>query len=267
VACPVSTRRRTRWGWGWRLEEYAARFFGNGAYAGGVIEWPSELTQEQARELVDSWEGGHRGLRRSHRPAVLYGGAKFTPTTIDPAQSQMLDQRRFAVEEVSRVFRVPQFMLGVATPGSVSYSSVEQQMLFFSQHTILPYTEMLEAAFQRLLDNPRSFIKFNLSSLVRADLSTRTESYSKALLAGYMSVNDVRRLEDMRDVEDGGQYRVPLQNIPVTDADVVTAQQKASAAQALIIAGYTPESVAQFLELPLEHTGLSSVQLNADESA
>jgi hypothetical protein len=71
----------------------------------------------------------------------------------------------------------------------------------------------------------------------------------------------------MRDVEDGGQYRVPLQNIPVTDADVVTAQQKASAAQALIIAGYTPESVAQFLELPLEHTGLSSVQLNADESA
>jgi hypothetical protein len=137
-------------------------------------------------------------------------------------------------------------------------------MLFFSQHTILPYTEMLEVAFQRLLDNPRSFIKFNLSSLVRADLSTRTESYSKALLAGYMSVNDVRRLEDMRDVEDGGQYRVPLQNIPVTDADVVTAQQKAVAAQAFIIAGYTPESVAQFLELPLEHSGALSVQLQPE---
>jgi hypothetical protein len=143
----------------------------------------------------------------------------------------------------------------------VSYSSVEQQMLFFSQHTILPYTEMLEAAFQRLLDNPRSFIKFNLSSLVRADLSTRTEAYSKALLAGFMSVNDVRRLEDLRDVEDGSQYRVPLQNIPVTDAGVITAQQKARAAQALIIAGYTPQSIADYLDLPLEHTGLASVQL------
>jgi HK97 family phage portal protein len=248
-------------GLGMALEEYAARFFGNGAYAGGVIEWPSELTTEQAKELVDSWEGGHRGLRRSHRPAVLYGGAKFTPTTIDPAQSQMLDQRRFAVEEVARVFRVPPFMLGVTTAGAVSYSSVEQQMLFFSQHTILPYTEMLEAAFQRLLDNPRSFIKFNLSSLVRADLSTRTEAYSKALLAGFMSVNDVRRLEDLRDVEDGSQYRVPLQNIPVTDAGVITAQQKARAAQALIIAGYTPQSIADYLDLPLKHTGLASVQL------
>jgi HK97 family phage portal protein len=248
-------------GLGLALEEYAGRFFGNGAYAGGVIEWPTELTTEQAKELVDSWEGGHKGLRRSHRPAVLYGGAKFTPTTIDPAQSQMLDQRRFAVEEVARVFRVPPFMLGVTTAGAVSYSSVEQQMLFFSQHTILPYTEMLEGAFQRLLDNPRSFIKFNLSSLVRADLSTRTEAYSKALLAGYMSVNDVRRLEDLRDVEDGSQYRVPLQNIPVTDAGVITAQQKARAAQALIIAGYTPQSIADYLDLPLKHTGLASVQL------
>lgn len=252
-------------GLGLALEEYAARFFGNGAYAGGVIEWPTELSTEQAKELVDSWEGGHRGLRRSHRPAVLYGGAKFTPTTIDPAQSQMLDQRRFAVEEVSRIFRVPSFMLGVTTAGSVSYSSVEQQMLFFSQHTILPYTEMLEVAFQPLMSNPSSFIKFNLASLVRADLATRTESYSKALLAGFMSVNDVRRLEDQRDVVDGGQYRVPLQNIPVTDAGVITAQQKAQAAQAFIIAGYTPASVAQFLDLPLEHSGLASVQLQPEE--
>lgn len=252
-------------GLGMALDEYAARFFGNGAYAGGVIEWPGDITQQQAKEMVDAWEGGHKGLRRAHRPAVLYGGAKFTPTTVDPSQSQLIDQRHYAVEEIARIFRVPQFMLGVSTEGTVSYASVEQQMLFFSQHTIQPYVELLEQAYSGLLDNPATFIKFNLDSLVRADLATRTDAYSKALLAGFMSVNDVRRLEDLPDVPDGDQFRVPLQNVPTTDAAVVTAGQKASAAQSLVIAGYTPESVAKFLGLPLQHTGLASVQLQPTE--
>jgi HK97 family phage portal protein len=248
-------------GLGLALEEYAGRFFGNGAYAGVVLEVPYELTREQAEEIQTAWEAKHRGLGRSHRPAVLMNGMKAQQLTVNPADSQMLDQRRFAVEEVARIFRVPLFMLGVNTPGSMSYNSVEQQMLFFTQHTILPRVEMLENAFQRLLINERSFIKFNLSSLVRADLATRTESYSKALLAGYMSVNDVRSLEDMRDVDNGDVFRVPLQNIPLTDTPVITAQEKAKAAQSLIISGFTPQSVAQFLDLPLEHTGLASVQL------
>jgi HK97 family phage portal protein len=251
-------------GLGLALEEYAGRFFGNGAYAGVVLEVPYELTKEQADDIQSSWEAKHRGLGRSHRPAVLMNGMKATQMTVNPADSQMLEQRRFAVEEVCRIFRVPPFMLGVTTPGSVSYSSVEQQMLYFTQHTIQPRVQALEDAFHRLLLNERSFIKFNLNSLVRADLSTRTQAYSTALLAGYMSVNEVRSLEDMREVDSGDVHRVPLQNIPVEDTPIITAQQKAQAAAQFIVAGYTPESVAQFLELPLEHTGLSSVQLNQE---
>jgi HK97 family phage portal protein len=252
-------------GLGMALEEYAGRFFGNGAYAGVVLEVPHELTKEQAEEIQTSWEAKHRGLGRSHRPAVLMNGMKATQLTVNPADSQMLDQRRFAVEEVARIFRVPPFMLGVTTPGSVSYNSVEQQMLYFAQHTIQPRVQALEDAFSRLLINEQSFIKFNIDSLVRADLSTRTDAYSKALLSGYMSVNEVRSLEDMRDVESGDVHRVPLQNIPVEDSPIITAQQKARAASSLINAGYTPQSVAEFLKLPLEHTGLASVQLQPEE--
>ena len=253
-------------GLGLALDEYASRFFGNGAYAGGVIEWPGEITAQQAKEMLDAWEGGHKGLRRAHRPAVLYGGAKFVPTTVDPTQSQLIDQRHYAVEDIARIFRVPPFMLGVMTQGSVSYNSVEQQMLFFAQHTIAPYAEMLEQAYSSLLDNPQSFIKFNLDSLVRADLQTRTESYSKALLAGYMSVNDVRRLEDLPDAPSGDAYRVPLQNVPTTDAAVVTLIEKAKVVNSLIVAGFTPQSVAEVAGLAgLEHTGLASVQLQPEE--
>jgi HK97 family phage portal protein len=254
-------------GLGLALQEYASTFFGNGAFPGVVIEVPGEPTLEQRQDIQATWENAHKGTRRAHKPVVMMNGSKVSPISVDPAQSQLLDQRRFSVEEVCRLFRIPPFMLGVTTAGSMSFASVEQQMLFYAEHTIRPYAEMLESAFQSLLLNDRSFIKFNLNALVRADLNTRTEAYSKALLAGYMSVNDVRSLEDMRDVEDGDQFRVPLQNIPLTDADVVSAQQKARAASSLVTAGYTPQSVAEYLDLPLKHTGLQSVQLVPEEKS
>jgi len=254
-------RAKDALGLGLALEEFAGRFFGNGSYAGGILEVPGEPNPEQLTQMADAWESRHKGLRRSHRPAVLYGGAKFVPTMVNPSESQLLDERKFAVEEVARLFRVPLFALGINTPGAVSYASVEQQQLHFMQHTIQPYVQVLEDSFQPLLSDPRSFLKFNLSSIIRADLSTRTQAYSTALLAGYMSVNDVRALEDLRDVDGGDAYRVPLQNIPTTDAPVITLAEKAKVAQSLIIAGYTPQSVAELLELPLEHTGLASVQL------
>jgi HK97 family phage portal protein len=247
-------------GLGLALEEYAGRFFGNGAYAGGVIEWPGTLTVEQQAQLRDAWDGHHRGVSRSHRPGVLWGGAKFTTTTVSPSDSQLIEERRFAVEEVARVFRVPPFMLGVTTAGSMSYSSVEQQMLFFSQHTIQPYVARIENGLNTLVSNPQSFVKFNLSSLVRADLATRYAGYSSSLLAGWHSVNDVRTLEDLPPVEGGDQYRVPVQNLPLTDAPIATVTEKAKAAQALVMAGFTGESVARLLDLDATHSGTISVQ-------
>jgi HK97 family phage portal protein len=250
-------------GLGLALEEYAAQFFGNGAYAGGVLEFPDKLSPEQRKEIRDTWNAVHQGPRRAHRVGMLWGGGKFNPLTVDPTASQLVDQRKFAVEEIARIFRVPPFMLGVSENAAMAFASIEQQQLFFRQHTIQPYVEMLEDHFQMLLENPATFIKFNMSSIVRADLSSRYSAYNVALLAGFMSVNDVRRLEDLGPVEDGDQYRVPLQNIPLTDAGLISMQQKARVAQALTISGYTADSVAELLDLDVESFGLPSVQVQA----
>ena len=250
-------------GLGLALEEYAAQFFGNGAYAGGVLEFPDKLSPEQRKEIRETWNSVHQGPKRAHRVGMLWGGGKFNPLTIDPSASQLVDQRKFAVEEVARIFRVPPFMLGVSENAAMAFASIEQQQLFFRQHTIQPYVEMLEDHFQTLLSNPSSFIKFNMTSIVRADLATRYSSYNTALLAGFMSVNDVRRLEDQGPVEDGDQYRVPLQNIPLTDAGLVSMQQKARIAQSLTVAGYTADSIAELLDLDVESYGLPSVQVQA----
>jgi len=250
-------------GLGLALEEYAAQFFGNGAYAGGVLEFPDKLSPEQRKEIRETWNSVHQGPRRAHRVGMLWGGGKFNPLTVDPSASQLVDQRKFAVEEVARIFRVPPFMLGVSENAAMAFASIEQQQLFFRQHTIQPYVQIIEDHFQQLLENPSTFLKFNMSSIVRADLATRYSSYNTALLAGFMSVNDVRRLEDMGPVDDGDQYRVPLQNIPLTDAGVISMKQKASVAQSLAISGYTPESIAELLDIDVESFGLPSVQVQA----
>jgi HK97 family phage portal protein len=242
------------------LSDYAARFFGTGASAQGVIEFPGNLTSEQAKQLADGFDSRHRnGTRRAHKTGVLSGGAKFVNTGTDPEASQALESRKFAVEEIARAFNVPLHLLGV--PGTASYASVEQNNLQFVSMTLRPLAEKVEGAFSRLLPGD-AFIKFQFGDLLRADLEARIQSYSVGTQAGFYSTNDIRRLEDMEPVEGGDQYRVPLANIDITEADVVATDKKVMMANRLVTAGFKPEQVLAALGLPtIEHTGVPSVML------
>jgi HK97 family phage portal protein len=242
------------------LSDYAARFFGTGASAQGVIEFPGNLTSEQAKQLADGFDARHRnGSRRAHKTGVLSGGAKFVNTGTDPEASQALESRKFAVEEIARAFNVPLHLLGV--PGTASYASVEQNNLQFVSMTLRPLAEKVEGAFSRLLPGD-AFIKFQFGDLLRADLEARIQSYSVGTQAGFYSTNDIRRLEDMEPVEGGDQYRVPLANINITEADVVATDRKVLMANRLVTSGFKPEQVLAALGLPpIEHTGVPSVML------
>jgi HK97 family phage portal protein len=242
------------------LSDYAARFFGTGASAQGVIEFPGNLTSEQAKQLADGFDARHRnGSRRAHKTGVLSGGAKFVNTGTDPEASQALESRKFAVEEIARAFNVPLHLMGV--PGTASYASVEQNALQFVSMTLRPLAEKVEAAFSRLLPGD-AFIKFNFADLLRADVEARVRSYSVGTQAGFYSTNDVRKLEDMAPVEGGDQYRVPLANINLVDANVVTEDRKVLMANRLVTSGFKPEQVLSALGLPaIEHTGVPSVML------
>ena len=243
------------------LEEFAARFFGQGSSASGIIEFPGNLTREQAKDLVSGFEEGHKGLRRSHRPGVLFGGAKFTKTTVDNDSAQFLESRRFAVEEIARIFRVPPSMLGVTTPGAMSYASVEQNGIQYVTHTLRPYIEKIEEGYSRLLDG-RAFMKFNVDGLLRGDQASRYTSFSTGLQSGFLSINDIHRLEDMPPVDGGDSYRVPLANVDINAANLAEMQSKAEIAQRLILAGFDPAEVLATVGLPaIGHTGLPSSQL------
>jgi HK97 family phage portal protein len=241
------------------LQSYAARFFGQGSTTQGIIEFPGALTAEQAKNLVDGFDSRHRGWRKSHKTGVLSGGAKYVSTSVTNDQAQFLDSRRFAVEEMARAFNIPLHMMGI--PGTASYSSVENNNLQFISHTLRPILEKIEWSYSKLLPNEQ-FIKFNFNALLRGDLQSRSTSYSILTQAGVMSVNDVRRLEDLSAVENGDQYRVPLANVDLDATHVIEDEKRVKMAQMLVQVGYSPEETLAALGLPtIPHTGLPSTQL------
>jgi HK97 family phage portal protein len=241
------------------MQSFASRFFGTGATTQGIIEYPGNLTPDQAKQLRDGFDSAHRGFRRAHKTGVLSGGASYKQTTVPNDAAQFLESRRFSVEEIARAFNIPLSMMGV--PGTQSYASVEQNAIQFVTHTLRPYIEKMEWSYSRLLPN-EAFLKFNVDGLLRGDFNSRISAYSVGLQSGFMSVNDVRRLEDLSSTDGGDQYRVPLANIALTDTNLVSEQQRVNMATKLIQIGFDPEETLKAFGLPaVGHTGLPSVQL------
>ena len=248
------------------LENYASRFFGSGTHTSGVIEYPGNLTAEQAKALQDGFDSRHRGWSRAHKTAVLSAGAKYVPTTSENDKAQFIEARKFAVEEIARAFRVPSSMMNIE--GSYTFSSVEQQNLQFLTHCLRPIISKLESAFSPLMSRSQggenAFLKFNFDGLLRADIENRMTAYSTGIQGGFLTVNDVRRLEDLRPVDDKSADlpRVPLANVNIDAADLVATDKRVSMASKLVLAGYDPAEVLTAMGLPpMDHTGVPSVQL------
>jgi HK97 family phage portal protein len=251
------------------IEEYAARFFGQGANPAGVLEVEGNLTAEQAKQLADGFDARHRNSgRRAHRTGVLSGGAKYKQTSVNPEQAQALEARRMSVEDVARAFSIPSNFLNL--PGTNTYSSVEQNSLMFVKYCVRPIVEKIEGALSRLMNRypggETAYIKFSLDALLRADFAVRNSAYSVGLQAGFYTVNDIRRFENLSRIDDpsADTVRVPLANINVDAADLSAQQVRVRMARELVMVGYDPAETLQALGLPaITHTGVPSTQLQA----
>jgi HK97 family phage portal protein len=255
------------WGLAVALDRFAQDFFGNGSQLAGVIEVPTNLTAEQAKELSDSFDSRHKIRRgRGHRTGVLSAGAKFVQTQTNPEESMLVESRNQAVADVARAFHIPPHLLGL--PGTNTFSSVEANNLAWVTHGLRPIVEKLEGGFTRLLPRTpgaeNAFVKFNLNALLRADSQARAQFYSTGIQAGYMSINDIRRLEDMRIIDDPAAElpRVPLANMNIDAADLIANEKRVKMAQTLVVAGFDPADAVRAVGLqPIAHTGLPSAQL------
>jgi len=259
---PIAAARITL-GSAMAAEVYAASYFGNAANPGGVIESPGEMTEEQITDIARNWNMSHTGPYRAGKLGILTGGASFKPLTLNASDAQLLEVRRFGVEEIARLFRVPISLLGHPVAGAMSFASVEAQNLSFVQHSLRPLLERLEQALSPLLPEADGFIKFNLDALLRGTTLERYDAYTKGLNEGFLSLNDVRAVEDLSPLgESGDQYRVPLQNIDAKDAKDVGMKLRTEIATNLIQVGFDPKAVLAAVGLPpMSHTGVPTGQL------
>jgi len=186
-------------------QEFGARFFSGGAQLGGFLEHPGNLSENARENLEASFERKYQGLKNAHRWAVLEEGMKATPVGIPPEDAQYLETRKFQIGEVARIFRVPPHLIGDLD--RATYSNIEHQSLEFVIHTIRPWAARWEQAIwcQLLWPNERReyFAEFLLQGLLRGDIQSRYQAYAIGRQWGWLSADDIRKLENLNPLSDG----------------------------------------------------------------
>ncbi|CVE88799.1 TPA: phage portal protein [Serratia marcescens] len=200
------------------VDESAAKIFENGLQTSGYISSKVALNKEQ-RERLRQYLAAFAGSKNAGKMMVLEGDLSYQNVTMNPEDAQMLESRAFSIEEICRWFRVPPFMVGHVTKQSSWASSVEGMNLIFLTNTLRPLLVNIEQEISRcLLDSDEDyFAEFSVEGLLRADSVGRAAYYTTALQNGWMSRNDVRRLENLPPIPGGEIYTVQLNLTPLED--------------------------------------------------
>jgi HK97 family phage portal protein len=205
---------------GLSAEEFGWRFFENDARPGIVLEHPGKLSDEAHKNLRESFEEAHKGLSKSHRATILEEGMKIHEVGIPPEDAQFLETRKFQVTEIARIFRVPPHM--IADLERSTNNNIEHQGIEYVKFSILPWARRIEQSAKKNLmlpqDRQRYFLEYLMAGLERGDIGSRYQAYAVGRQNGWLSANDIRKLENMNPVDGGDVYLVPLNMVP---ADMV----------------------------------------------
>lgn len=203
-------------------EEHGARMFSNGARVGGILTTDGGLKDEQVKQLRESWNDMQGGNENAYKTAILWGGLKWSQVGMQNDQAQLIEQRKFQVEEICRAFRVMPIMVGYSDKAA-TYASAEQMFLAHVVHTMGPWYERIEQSIETNLltaDDAQKgyYVKFVVNSLLRGAAADRGEFYAKALGSGgtqaWITPNEVRALEELNPIPGGDVLPKPTNAPP-----------------------------------------------------
>lgn len=204
-------------GLGLVTEEHGSRLFSEGATPGGVIELPGPAEPEVVGRLKSGWSDNHKGTRKAHRPGVLSDGATWKPISVAPEQAQFLQTRGFQVEQICQLYRVPPHMVSYLSKSTSWGSGIEEQSIGYATFTLGGWISRAESRFSRLVP-PGQHVRWNVNGLLRGAAATRFAAYATARQWGWLSVNDIRALENMDKIDGGDVYLSPLNMTPAEEA-------------------------------------------------
>lgn len=203
------------------LEKASLQLFANGARPSGALEHPQSLSEEAAKRLKESFVAGNAGVSNTAGVLVLEEGMKWQQIGLTFEDAQLLESKKFSVEEIARAYRVPLFMLQ-STEKSTSWGTgIEQQTIGFIQFTLASWLKRTESTNNVVLLTEQQkrqgfYFKHNLNGLMRGDFKTRMEGYQIGLLNGIYNINEVREFEEMKQIDKvvGSIHRVPANTVP-----------------------------------------------------
>lgn len=199
--------------------EYAGRFFSNSSRPDGVLTTEQRMDADDTKRIRTAWENLHRGLTKSQRVGVLHSGLQWQSIGVPPNDAQFIEQRRFQIEEIARLYRIPPHLLGAVEKSTSWGTGIEQQTIGFVVYTLRANLKRIEAAVNRDLGDPDIgetlrdgglVPEFSVEGLLRGDMQSRAEFYSKGIQDGWLVPNDARALENRPPLPGLDRPRVPL---------------------------------------------------------
>jgi HK97 family phage portal protein len=194
-------------------EKMSSAFFGNGMHASGHLEHPNNLSPEAQRRLADQLERIHGGAGNAYKTLVLEEGMKYTKDLVDPKASQMIETRQFTVSEFCRWLRIPPHK--VADLSRATFSNIEQQNIDYVIDCLLGWAKRWEqCVFWKLFTDEEKqqgyYVEHEFAALLRGDINTRYDAYSKLWDRGVLSPNEIRAFENMNPIKGGDNHYIPL---------------------------------------------------------
>ncbi|WP_444942721.1 phage portal protein [Microbulbifer sp. ZKSA006] len=202
------------------LEEHGARLFSNGAKPGGVLEVEGGLSDKAYDRLRTSWNNRHQGGANAHRVAILEEKTKWKQISMTAEDAQFLESRKYQRSEIASIFGVPPHM--IADLEKATFSNIEHQSIQFVVYSLLPWLKRIEQSIFRDLLSPSErreyYAEHSVEGLLRGDSKSRSEFYKNLFNAGAISINDMRRLENMNSIEGGDEHWLQLAMAPITQS-------------------------------------------------
>lgn len=200
-------------------EEFGGRFFGQGSTMSGILTTDGKLDDDTAVKLEKRWNSARAGTRNAFKTAILEGGLKWQQVGVNPEDGQFLETRRFQVEEIARMFGVPPHLLGAVDKTTSWGSGIEEQNIAFVTYTLRWWMTLFEQAITDDLLLPENrYAKWEVNGLLRGNTAQRYASYQIGRNAGFLSPNDIRKLEDLPPIDGGDDYTQPLNSAGGKDA-------------------------------------------------
>lgn len=215
---------------GQSYEQFGVNLFRNGAFPSGAFSFEGELSDEAYGRFKQDMKKNYQGAKNAGIPMILEGGGKFLPFSINPADAQLIENKKFQLQDIARIYRVPLHL--IQHLDNATFSNIEHQSLEFVMYTMLPWFRRIEENLNMQLLTPAErragfYLEFKVDALLRGDAKSRAEAYAIGRQWGWLSVNDIRRLENMPAIPNGDRYLEPTNMIEAGKTPEATAQAKA----------------------------------------